>query len=145
MPEPGLVVGVSTSERRGTGKINIGDGYLERDYGLLGDAHAGTEKSVSVLALECIEEAVAGKGIAAKPGDFAENITVKGLTLEGIAIGARLALGEAQVEVIQIGKVIDASHTFNFHGLALLVSSGCFCRVVKSGRVRVGDRAQVLT
>jgi MOSC domain-containing protein YiiM len=145
MLEPGLVVGVSTSEWRGTGKINVGNGYLERDYGLLGDAHAGTERPVSVLALECIEEAITGKGIAAKPGDFAENITVNGLNLEGIAIGARLALGEAEVEVIQIGKVIDASHAFNFHGLALLVSRGCFCRVVKSGRVRVGDRAKVLS
>ncbi len=140
-----MVVGVCASAQCGTGKINIGQGYLERDYGLIGDAHADTERPVSILALECIEEAVAGKGIVAGPGDFAENITVKGLDLEGVAIGTRLALGEADVEVTQIGKTVDASHTFNFHGMALLVSSGCFCRVVRSGWVKVGDRAQVLS
>jgi MOSC domain-containing protein YiiM len=140
-----LVVGVCASGQRGTGKKNIGEGYLDRDCGLIGDAHAGTERSVSILALECIEEAAAGKGIVAGPGDFAENITVKGLDLDGIAIGTRLVLGEAEVEVIQIGKAVDASHTFNFHGMALLVSGGCFCRVVRSGWVRIGDRARVLS
>lgn len=143
--KPGSVVGVCLSERRGTGKINIGEGYLQRGYGLIGDAHAGTQRPVSIISLECIEQAIAGKEIVAVPGDFAENITVKGLKFDGIAPGVRLALGEAEVAVVQIGKVIDASHSFSFHGMALLVSNGCFCRVDQSGWVRVGDRVQILS
>jgi MOSC domain-containing protein YiiM len=143
--ESGLVAGVCAGVKRGAGKINIGMGYLERGYGLIGDAHAGAERQVSILALECIEKAVAGKGIVAGPGDFAENITVKGLDLDGMAIGTHLAIGDAEVEVIKIGKAVDASHTFNFHGMTLLVLSGCFCRVVRSGRAKTGDRARVLS
>lgn len=137
--EAGRVVGVCISEKRGTGKINIGKGYLEKEYGLVGDAHAGTERQVSVLPLELIEEVARSHGIEARPGDFAENITVQGIDFSAIKPGSRLAVGEAELEVIQIGKEIDASHTFSFHGLALLVKSGCFCRVVRSGRVKAGD------
>jgi MOSC domain-containing protein YiiM len=142
--EQGVVVGVCTSEKRGTGKANIGKGYLKKDHGLVGDAHAATERQVSILTMEGIERAVAGKGIVARPGDFAENITIRGIDLDGISPGARLILGGAEVEVVQIGKVIDASHTFSFHGMVLLVSEGCFCRVVRSGWVEVGDPAQLL-
>lgn len=143
--EKGTVVGVCISEKRGTGKINIGQGYLEKDYGLVGDAHAGSERAVSILTIESIEAAASKKGIVARPGDFAENITIKGIDLKGIGKGSRLVLGEAEVEVIQIGKKIDASHTFSFHGMALLVSEGCFCRVIRSGQVRIGDPALLVS
>ncbi len=137
----GRVVGVCISEKRGTGKINVGKGYLEKDYGLVGDAHAGTERQVSILPLELIEDVARSHGFEAGPGDFAENITVRGIDFSEIKPGSRLAVGEAELEVVQIGKEIDASHTFSFHGMALLVSNGCFCRVVRSGWVRVGDAA----
>ena len=52
----GNVVAVCLSEERGTTKRNIGVGYLRRDYGLAGDAHAGSGKQVSLLALEDIQE-----------------------------------------------------------------------------------------
>jgi MOSC domain-containing protein YiiM len=140
----GLVVGVCVSEKRGTGKVNVGKGYLAKDYGLIGDAHAGSERPLSILPLELIERVASEKEIKANPGDFAENVTVKGIDMKGIRPGTRMSIGEAEVEVIQIGKEIDASHTFSFHGIALLVSEGCFCRVVRSGRVKIGDSVRLL-
>ncbi|MEG3067583.1 MAG: hypothetical protein RQM95_04935 [Syntrophaceticus schinkii] len=59
----GKVAGVCISEKSGTGKINVGKGYLEKDRGLVGDAHAGTERQVSVLTLEVMEK-------VASEGDF---------------------------------------------------------------------------
>lgn len=112
--QSGSVIGVCISKERGTGKTDIGHGYLKKDVGLVGDAHAGGERPVSVLAIECINDAVAGNGIKAKLGDFAENITLKGIDLKGVRLGTRLVLGEAEVEVTQIGKQLDASHTFHF-------------------------------
>ncbi|NPV93352.1 MAG: MOSC domain-containing protein [Firmicutes bacterium] len=140
----GQVVGICLSEKRGSGKRNIGQGYLREGYGLVGDAHAGTERPISVLSIEAVREAAVPKGIEAGPGDFAENITVQGLDLKGIKKGQRLRLGEAEVEVLQVGKEIDASHTFSFHGMALLVTQGCFCGVTHGGQVRVGDQAEFL-
>ncbi len=38
------------------------------------------------------------------PGKFAENITTLGIALHTLAVGTRLMLGNAEVEVSQIGK-----------------------------------------
>ena len=59
----GTGAGVCISEKPGTGKVNVGKGYLEKDRGLVGDAHAGTERQVSVLTLEVMEK-------VASEGDF---------------------------------------------------------------------------
>jgi MOSC domain-containing protein YiiM len=141
--QQGYIVGVSVSEEKGTSKRNIEKGYLRQDYGLVGDGHAGSERQVSVLSMETIEKAVSDKGISARPGDFAENITLKGIDLKGVQPGQRLQLGEAEVEVTQVGKVINETHTFSFHGMVLLVTEGCFCRVIRSGSVQVGDIAKL--
>lgn len=140
--QQGVVVGVSISENRGTSKKNIGKGYLKEGYGLVGDAHAGTERAVSILTLEEIEKAVSEKKIEVSPGDFAENITIKGIAPEDISLGSRFIIGEAEVEVIQIGKEIDENHTFSFHGMVLLATKGCFCKVIRSGWVQTGDQVK---
>jgi MOSC domain-containing protein YiiM len=140
----GTVVGVSISEKRGTGKINVGKGYLEKGKGLLGDAHVGTERQVSVLAHEIMKKVAAEGEFSAAPGDFAENITIKGIDNEKMIPGAHLSLGGAELEIVQIGKVIDDSHTFNFHGQVPLVTEGRFCSVVHSGWVSIGDQVRLL-
>jgi MOSC domain-containing protein YiiM len=140
----GKVAGVCISEKSGTGKINVGKGYLEKDRGLVGDAHAGTERQVSVLTLEVMEKVASEGGFSAAPGDFAENINIKGIDVDEIELGSCLLLGNAELEVVQIGKVIDETHTFNFHGKVPLVTEGRFCRVVRSGWVSIGDQVRLI-
>ena len=140
----GTVAGVCISEQRGTGKVNVGKGYLEKDKGLVGDAHAGTERQVSVLTLELIEKIASEGGFSASPGDFAENITIKGIDIDEMAIGSYLRVGRAELEVVQIGKVIDETHTFNFHGKVPLAAEGRFCRVVRSGWISIGDIVELV-
>lgn len=140
----GTVVGVCISEKRGTGKINVGKGYLEKGKGLVGDAHAGTERQVSVLTHEVMGKVASGGDFSAAPGDFAENITIKGIDVNEMVLGAHLIMGSAELEVVQIGKVIDETHTFNFHGKVPLVTEGRFCRVVHSGWVSIGDRVRLI-
>jgi MOSC domain-containing protein YiiM len=140
----GTVAGVCISEKRGTGKVNVGKGYLEKNQGLLGDAHSGTERQVSILTLEGIEKAASRGGFSASPGDFAENITIKGIDVNELVIGSRLLIGSSELEVVQIGKVIDETHTFNYHGMVLLVTEGRFCRVVRSGWVSIGDIVELI-
>jgi MOSC domain-containing protein YiiM len=140
----GTVAGVCISEQRGTGKINVGKGYLEKDKGLVGDAHAGTERQVSVLTWELMEKVASEGGFSASPGDFAENITIKGIDIDEMVIGSYLRIGNAQLEVVQIGKVLDETHTFNFHGRVPLAHEGRFCRVVCSGWVSIGDIVELI-
>ena len=140
----GIVVGVSISEERGTGKVNVGKGYLEVGKGLVGDAHVDTERQVSVLTHEVMEKTAAEGGFSAAPGDFAENITIKGIDVEEMVLGSRLLMGGAELEVVQIGKELDETHTFNFNGKFPLADTGRFCRVLYSGWVSIGDRVELI-
>ena len=136
----GSIVAVCASQRRTDPKSDVGEGYLRQGYGLEGDAHAGlSEREVSLLALESIEQANFEHGIKAGPGDFAENLTTQGIDLLSLPIGARLRAGEAVLEVVQIGKPPHVAHTYSFQGHSILPTEGIFCRVIKGGRVRRGD------
>lgn len=138
------VIGVCLSQRRTDPKKNIGSGLLKKGVGLVGDAHSGTEKEVSLLPIERVQKLYSEKGILAEPGSFAENITTEGIDLKNISIGTRLRVGHALLEVIQIGKDPSQAHTYNFHGYSLLPTDGIFCKVIESGEVKVGDPILIL-
>ena len=134
------IVAVCRSERRTEPKVDIGQGELRQDHGLVGDSHAGlSQRQVSLLALESIERANQEHGIEAVPGSFAENLTTRGLDLLSLKVGDRLQAGEALLEVVQIGKPPDVAHTYNFQGVSVLPTEGVFCRVVEGGPVCRGD------
>ena len=150
------IVAVCRSEQRMEPKVDGGQGELRQDHGLVGDSHAGlsqpfdklvlseaeglrTPRQVSLLALESIERANCEQGIEAVPGSFAENLTTQGLDLLSLQVGDRLQVGEALLEVVQIGKPPGVAHTYHFQGVSVLPTEGVFCRVVEGGWVRRGD------
>jgi MOSC domain-containing protein YiiM len=143
--DAGNIVAVSLSEQRGTVKQNIGVGYLRKDYGLVGDAHAGSDKQVSLLALEDIQRVCTEKGIEASPGDFAENITTSGIDLVSLPVGTMLQLGEAVIKVTRIGKEKHLVHTYNYRGVSILPQRGAFANVEKSGKVKAGDKITLIS
>lgn len=141
----GQVVGISLNEERGVSKKHVGQGYLKKDFGLVGDGHGGSEiKQVSLLSIESINKKCKPLDIEAGPGDFAENITTEGLNLLSLPVGTILQAGDALLEVSQHGKKLDASHTFNFKGLCILPYEGIFCRILESGNVKDGDKITVI-
>jgi len=107
--------------------------------GVIGDAHAGTQQEVSLLAREDVEALCQEAGIEAPPGSFAENISTRGISLVDLSFGARLRVGEAEIELIAIGKDPSLSHTYSFKGHSLLPTRGIFARVIRGGTVRGGD------
>ena len=52
----GKVIAVCISEKKGTVKTDVGSCRIIRDHGLEGDAHAGSERQVSLLSYEAFEE-----------------------------------------------------------------------------------------
>jgi len=62
--------------------------------------------------------------------------------LKLVKVGDILQAGEAELQVTQIGKEVHPGH-YSFHGLALLPTEGVFCRVIKSGEVKVGDEVSL--
>jgi len=139
------LVAVCKSKCRTEPKEDAGEGLLRPGYGLVGDAHAGSsEREVSLLAMESIEQVNRVHGIAAGPGCFAENLTTWGLDLLALRPGDRIRVGAALLEVVQIGKPPQAAHTYNFQGVSILPRHGIFCRVIEGGQVRKGDAVQVM-
>ena len=140
----GKVVGVCISQRRTDPKKNVGKGLLQKGLGLVGDSHAGTEKEVSLLALESIQKLCQETGISARSGCFAENITTEGIDLTFLPIGSHLQIGEAKLIVIQIGKDPSQSHTYNYQGYSILPKEGVFCKVTKSGEIKIDDTIKLI-
>lgn len=140
----GKIVGVCVSDRRTDPKKNVGQGFLQKGLGLVGDSHAGSEKEVSLLAMESIQRLCQETGLLAEPGAFAENITTEGLHLVSLPIGSTLQIGEARVKVIQIGKDPSQSYTYNYQGYSILPKEGVFCKVIKSGDVKIGNPIRLI-
>lgn len=130
---------VCASERKTDPKKNVGKGFLKKGHGLVGDSHAGSEKEVSLLAVESIFELRQETGISAGPGCFAENITTEGIDLTSLLIGSRLQIGKARLVVIQLGKDPLQAHTYNYQGYSILPKDGLFCKVIESGEIKTGD------
>ena len=120
-------------------KKNVGSGLLQVGWGLVGDSHAGTEKEVSLLAEEDVQDLYRESGLLAEPGSFAENIRTSGIELSSMVCGVKLQIGKARLIVIQVGKDPSQSHTYNYKGYSLLPTNGVFCKVIESGKITIGD------
>jgi len=141
----GKVIAVCTSKKKGTRKQNINEAELRPDWGIVGDAHAADwHRQVSLLAWESIEK-MRAVGLNVNVGSFAENITTEGMSLVDLPVGTRLRLGEALVEVTQIGKVChDRCAVYYQAGDCVMPREGIFVRVHEGGHVQVGDTLEVL-
>ena len=137
----GRIRAISISDAKGMPKHNVPVAELRADFGIVGDAHAGSgHRQVSLLSLESIEE-LRQKGTDISPGDFAENLTVEGLDLSALAVGHRLRIGAAvELEVTQLGKRCHGRcRIFEKLGDCIMPRQGVFARVVTGGRIQVGD------
>ncbi len=140
--EIGELVGVNLSEKRGGPKTNVKVAFLQKDVGIQGDAHSGNwHRMLSLLSYETIEY-VNDKGFNFKPGDFAENLTIKGLDFDSLKIGDRLYIGkDASIEITQKGKEHeDDKFIQEIVGESILPHKGFFAIVIKEGEVKVGDK-----
>lgn len=138
----GKIIAISVSKEKGVRKNNVQLATLKEDFGIVGDAHAGTKnRQVSLLAMESIEK-MKKKGLRVKPGDFAENITTEGTDLLSLKLGDKLSIGtDALLEVSQIGKECHARCSIYYQaGDCVMPKEGIFVKVVRGGEIKVGDR-----
>lgn len=138
----GRIVSINISDKKGVRKMPVEEVLLEAEYGIKGDAHAssGWHRQVSLLALESIKK-MQDMGLDVKPGDFAENITTEGIDLLSLPVGTHLIIGDGiEAEVSQIGKECHTRCAIYYQaGDCVMPKEGIFVRVLKGGRVRVGD------
>jgi molybdopterin adenylyltransferase len=139
------IIAVCTSPEKGQRKKNVGESLLIKNQGLEDDAHAGfAHRQVSLLAEESIAKMVA-KGLEVGPGDFAENLTTRGIDLVSLPIGTRLAAGrEAVLRVTQIGKECHNRCAIYYQaGDCVMPREGIFAEVLTGGKMAVGDKIEL--
>ena len=134
------VVAVCISEKKGERKTPVASVELREEHGIVGDAHAGAwARQVSLLAHESIEK-MQSMGLEVDSGDFAENITTSGIKLFTLPVGTRLTVGEALLEVTQIGKECHTRCAIFYQaGDCVMPKEGIFARVLRGGTVKAGD------
>ncbi|MEF9934708.1 MAG: MOSC domain-containing protein [Clostridium sp.] len=134
------VVAVNISEKKGVVKKPVDSITLVVDHGIQGDAHAGKwHRQVSLLANESIDK-MRGKGIDLDFGVFAENITTEGIEVALLPVGCKLRMGEALLEVTQIGKKCHhGCEIRQIVGDCVMPREGIFAMVLEGGQVKPGD------
>lgn len=141
----GRIKAICISEKKGTQKTEVPEAELIVDYGIKGDAHAGKwHRQVSLLGYEKIEE-FKEKGAKVDNGAFGENIIVEGFDLRNTPVGTRFQIGDALLELTQIGKECH-SHCAIYHavGDCIMPREGVFTKVLKGGIIHKGDEIKML-
>jgi molybdopterin adenylyltransferase len=143
----GRVVSVNTNAAREFRKLPQPMARLIDDFGLEGDRHAGRPlRQVSLIEVETVRE-LAERGMPVAPGSLGENLTLEGVAVTQLPVGARLRLGvSAELEVT--GERPACRELLEVHPdalKALIGRTGKMARVVRGGPVRPGDAVDVLS
>lgn len=138
------IYSINVSREKGTVKESVGDAVLEKEHGIVGDAHAGDwHRQLSLLDIESIND-FNKRGAGVTNGDFAENITTVGIDLGKLKVGDILLMGEdAVIEITQIGKECHGDcEVYERVGECIMPKRGLFARVLQGGMIRAGGRIE---
>jgi len=136
------VVSVNISENKGTIKTPR-ETIVLNSKGVESDAHAGDwHRQVSLLGEESIKRFEKKLGRRLDYGEFAENITTRGIVLYETKPGDKLMIGDTILEVTQIGKIChgEGCEIFQAVGSCVMPKEGIFCKVLKGGIITTGDK-----
>jgi MOSC domain-containing protein YiiM len=136
----GKVLSINISAIKGIVKDSVEEVNVIENWGLEGDAHAGDwDRQVSIFPVEALAKVPEHKKKEVLEAGYTENFTVSGIPLESLQAGQTVKIGEAEILIHQIGK------EHKEYGRPYIVSrEGRFGRVVKGGKVKVGDEIKVL-
>lgn len=142
----GVVHAICISEKKGTQKYEIPQVKVIENFGLEKDAHAGKwHRQVSLLSLEKIEEFRA-RGADIAFGAFGENLVVSGFDFKSFPIGTKFKCNDVVLELTQIGK--ECHHGCQIRrqmGDCIMPREGVFCRVLKGGVIKKGDKFSIIS
>lgn len=140
------VVSVNISEKKGTIKTPR-ESIILNEKGVNLDAHAGDwHRQVSLLGEESIRSFESKLGRKIEYGEFAENITTKGIVLFKTTPGDIFRIGDTKLEVTQIGKKChgDGCEIFQAVGKCVMPKEGIFCKVLEGGEIKPGDSIEYI-
>jgi len=130
------VESVNIADRKGIAKHEMPEIELREDFGIEGDAHAGSwHRQVSLLAGEAID-AMKAKGLPLAPGAFGENIVTRGVDWSRAKVGEIIDIGPVKLQITQIGKECHSRCAIYYSaGECIMPSQGIFAKVLKGGKI----------
>jgi len=139
------LISINLSRTKGVRKTPVAQAEVG-PQGLTNDAHAGDwHRMVSLLAEESIAKMQAA-GLDVGAGDFAENLTTRGLDLLALPLGTRLRVGpDTVLELTQHGKECHNRCAIYYQaGDCVMPREGVFAKVIQEGEIHTGDPIEVL-
>ncbi|OQA79719.1 MAG: MOSC domain protein [bacterium ADurb.Bin243] len=138
--QKGNIRSINISVKKGVKKTPVESAVIDLE-GIKTDAHAGAwHRQISLLADESADRM---RKVAADiaPGDFAENITTRGIDFKGVRIGQKIMINDkVSLEITQIGKEChDFCEIKKKVGYCVMPTEGIFARVITGGGVKIGD------
>ena len=135
------VIACCISEKKGTVKKEVSEIICKKDFGIVGDAHAGNwHRQISLLAKESVDKIRNKINYDLKPGIFAENILTEGIVLYDLSIGTKLKINSVIMEVTQIGKEChETCEIRKIIGDCIMPKEGIFCKVLTDGTIKKED------
>ena len=120
----------------------LGEAQAVANSGIAGCAHSrpNSPRQVLLMDSETLEL------MDLQPGIIRENITTQGINVNGLAVGQRLRVGEAELEVSMVCAPCELMEKVR-PGLRreLRGRRGMLCRVLATGAIRRGDRIEKIS
>lgn len=141
----GIIRGICISAERGTRKKEVSEAEMKLGWGIAGDAHGGNwHRQISLLSYEKIRE-FKKDGAEVSFGDFGENLVVEGFDFRTIPVGSRFRIGDAVIEMTQVGKEChNHCNIYQAMGDCIMPREGVFAQVISPGVIKVGDAVEMI-
>ena len=131
--------------------VQVGELGLEGDVQRNRLYHGGPDRAVCLYASERLD-ALAAEGHPIGPGSAGENVTTRGLDWDLVVPGAKLRLGaDVLIEITDYAPPCKQNRQWfqdgDFSRLSQRLHPGwsrAYARVLKPGRVRAGDRIELI-
>ncbi|MEP6732559.1 MAG: MOSC domain-containing protein [bacterium] len=121
-----------------------GDWQRERRF------HGGPDRALCIYSMELID-ALAAEGHPISAGSVGENVTVRGVVWPLVRPGARLLLGDVEVEITSFTVPCKTIAGAFLDGRSVRISekvnpgwSRVYARVLRGGAVAVGDAVELV-
>lgn len=136
----GKVLGIYIKDEKGQFS-RIEEGYLKKEEGLLGDMASHKEgRQVSLFTAEGWDEILLLDKVGLCTKKFHENIRIRDLDLKEIKVGSLIKIGDAVIEITEIGKGCFPVCSLVREGISCpLTREAIFGKVIKSGGIKIGD------
>lgn len=136
------IIEIKVKRKKGGPSEVVAQGNLIEGLGLEGDIFAGKgNKQISLFD----DHARKVNGDSKKDGfcinRFSENILIKDFQVESLRNESKLAIGEAIIQITQVGKECHKEcPVFSGASLCDLSDKVVYAKVIKSGKIHVGDK-----